>query len=100
LPDILPDKHVSVRVVERLILCIGRGHGPDGEVRQARGVGVVIDRVPKVLIAREVRWLLKLMADEVLVGTSPSGGMELWLNVSWMIQSASVAYCASGSGQS
>lgn len=63
-PEVPPHISIAIGVVEGFVLGVFVRHGPDGHVGQADGVGIVVDGVVEVLVAREARGDAELFDDE------------------------------------
>lgn len=64
LPQVLPHKHISITVVEHFILTMLLASRPNSQIGQTRGIRVIIDGVPEILIPGKLGRLVELAADQ------------------------------------
>lgn len=64
LPEVFPNKDVTIAVVESLVLAVVFGRRVHSQVSQTRRVRVIIDRSPEIFVSRKLARLVEFPADE------------------------------------
>ena len=63
-PEVPPDEGIAISVIEGLVLRMLVARGPNGHVRQADSIGIVIYRVVEVLVSWKAWHLPHLFGDQ------------------------------------